>query len=50
MSEVRVLFMGRECFEALSLDDCQYIYDKHQKNIIEKAKHNFQVFTLNNLW
>lgn len=45
MSEVRVLFMGRECFEALSLDDCQYIYDKHQKNIIEKAKHNFQVCT-----
>lgn len=44
MSEVRVLFMGRECFEALSNDDCQYIYDKHQKSIIEKAKHNFQVY------
>jgi len=44
MSEVRVLFMGRECFEALSHDDCQYIYDKHQKSIIEKAKHNFQVY------
>lgn len=43
MSEVRVLFMGRECFEALSHDDCQHIYDKHQKTIIEKAKHNFQV-------
>lgn len=43
MSEVRVLFMGRECFEALSHDDCQYIYDKHQRSIIEKAKHNFQV-------
>jgi hypothetical protein len=46
MSEVRVLFMGRECFEALSHEDCQYIYDKHQKNIIEKAKHNFQVYHL----
>ncbi|XP_025200481.1 rho GTPase-activating protein 190 isoform X1 [Melanaphis sacchari] len=46
MSEVRVLFMGRECFEALSHDDCQYIYDKHQKSIIEKAKHNFQELLL----
>ncbi|XP_025422551.1 rho GTPase-activating protein 190 isoform X4 [Sipha flava] len=46
MSEVRVLFMGRECFEALSHEDCQYIYDKHQKNIIEKAKHNFQELLL----
>lgn len=43
LSEVRVLFMGRECFEALSEMDCQYIYDQHQKEIIEKAKHNFQV-------
>jgi len=43
LSEVRVLFMGRECFEALSEMDCQHIYDQHQKEIIEKAKHNFQV-------
>lgn len=43
LSEVRVLFMGRECFEALSEDDCHYIYDKHQKELMEKAKHNFQV-------
>jgi hypothetical protein len=43
LSEVRVLFMGRECFEALSEQDCQQIYDQHQKEIIEKAKHNFQV-------
>lgn len=43
LSEVRVLFMGRECFEALSEDDCHYIYDKHQKDLMEKAKHNFQV-------
>ncbi|XP_054279717.1 rho GTPase-activating protein 190 isoform X3 [Macrosteles quadrilineatus] len=46
LSEVRVLFMGRECFEALSEDDCHYIYDKHQKDIIEKAKHNFQELLL----
>jgi hypothetical protein len=43
LSEVRVLFMGRECFEALSEMDCQQIYDQHQKDIIDKAKHNFQV-------
>ncbi|GLH15540.1 Rho GTPase-activating protein 190 [Gryllus bimaculatus] len=42
LSEVRVLFMGRECFEALSEQDCQQIYDQHQKEIVEKAKHNFQ--------
>lgn len=35
--------MGRECFEELSHHDCQEIYDQHQKEIIEKAKHNFQV-------
>ncbi|XP_014212996.1 rho GTPase-activating protein 190 [Copidosoma floridanum] len=46
LSEVRVLFMGRECFEALSQHDCQEIYDQHQKEIIEKAKHNFQELLL----
>jgi hypothetical protein len=45
LAEVRVLFMGRECFEALSEQDCQQIYDQHQKEIIDKAKHNFQVHT-----
>ncbi|KAL0271513.1 UNVERIFIED_CONTAM: hypothetical protein PYX00_008585 [Menopon gallinae] len=46
LSEVRVLFMGRECFEALTESDCQIIYDQHQKEIIEKAKHNFQELLL----
>ncbi|XP_012277348.1 rho GTPase-activating protein 190 isoform X12 [Orussus abietinus] len=46
LSEVRVLFMGRECFEALSHLDCHEIYDQHQKEIIEKAKHNFQELLL----
>ncbi|KAL9878907.1 rho GTPase-activating protein 190 isoform 2-T9 [Glossina fuscipes fuscipes] len=41
LSEVRVLFMGRECFEALSEHDCQQIYDIHQEEIIEKSKQNF---------
>lgn len=46
LNEVRVLFMGRECFEALSEEDCQQIYDRHQKDIVEKAKHNFQELLL----
>ncbi|XP_043283460.1 rho GTPase-activating protein 190 isoform X5 [Venturia canescens] len=46
LSEVRVLFMGRECFEALSHHDCQEIYDQHQKEIIERAKHSFQELLL----
>lgn len=46
LSEVRVLFMGRECFEALSDQECQSIYDRHQKEIVEKAKHNFQELLL----
>ncbi|XP_075218370.1 rho GTPase-activating protein 190 isoform X2 [Lycorma delicatula] len=46
LSEVRVLFMGRECFEALTEEDCQQIYDRHQKDIVEKAKHSFQELLL----
>lgn len=43
ISDVRVLLMGQECYHALTEEEIQYIYDKHQKEIIEKAKHNFQV-------
>ncbi|KAG5682870.1 hypothetical protein PVAND_012190 [Polypedilum vanderplanki] len=46
LSEVRVFFLGRECFEALSEHDCQQIYDNHQREIIETAKHNFQELLL----
>ncbi|ENN78679.1 rho GTPase-activating protein 190 [Dendroctonus ponderosae] len=46
LSEVRVLFMGRECFEALTEHDCQQIYDAHQRELIETAKHNFQELLL----
>ncbi|XP_031336151.1 rho GTPase-activating protein 190 isoform X8 [Photinus pyralis] len=46
LSEVRVLFMGRECFEALSEHECQQIYDSHQRELIENAKHNFQELLL----
>ncbi|XP_073999023.1 rho GTPase-activating protein 190 isoform X4 [Rhodnius prolixus] len=48
LSEIRVLFMGRECFEALSEQECQIIYDRHQKDIVDKAKHNFQELLLEN--
>lgn len=48
LSEVRVLFMGRECFEALSEHDCQQIYDIHQDEIIEKSKQNFIELLLEN--
>ena len=43
LSEVQVLFMGREYFEALSEADCHHIYDLHQRDITEKARKNFQV-------
>ncbi|XP_022243990.1 rho GTPase-activating protein 190-like isoform X16 [Limulus polyphemus] len=48
LSEVRVLFMGRECFEALSESNLQEIYDEHQKEITERAKQNFQELLLEN--
>lgn len=41
-NEVRVLFMGRECYEALSEQDLLEIYDEHQKDITDRAKANFQ--------
>ncbi|XP_046439923.1 rho GTPase-activating protein 190-like isoform X3 [Daphnia pulex] len=46
LSEVQVLFMGRECFEALSEADCHHIYDLHQRDITEKARKNFQELLL----
>lgn len=46
LSEVQVLFMGRECFEALSEADCLHIYDHHQRDITEKARRNFQELLL----
>lgn len=41
LTDLKVLFMGRECFENLSEQDCQEVYDMHQKEITEKAKQNF---------
>lgn len=43
LSEVRVLFLGRECFEALSEHEQNAIYDQHQQDLHQAAKQNFQV-------
>lgn len=46
LGEVKVLFLGRECFENLSEQEIQDIYDLHQREIILKAKKNFQELLL----
>ena len=46
LGEVKVLFLGRECFENLSEQEVQDIYDLHQREIILKAKKNFQELLL----
>ncbi|XP_043226331.1 rho GTPase-activating protein 190-like isoform X3 [Amphibalanus amphitrite] len=46
LSEVRVLFLGRECFESLAEEERQEIYDLHQRHIVEKARVNFQELLL----
>ncbi|XP_041984268.1 rho GTPase-activating protein 190 isoform X2 [Aricia agestis] len=46
LSEVRVLLMGRECYEALTDDQRQRVYDEHQRDIQRRAKHNLQELLL----
>lgn len=46
LPEVQVLFMGRECYESLSEQDLQEIYEEHQREITERAKQNFQELLL----
>ncbi|XP_022835664.1 rho GTPase-activating protein 190 [Spodoptera litura] len=46
LSEVRVLLMGRECYEALAEDQQQRVYDQHQRQIQRRAKDNFQELLL----
>ncbi|XP_063370149.1 rho GTPase-activating protein 190 [Cydia amplana] len=46
LSEVRVLLMGRECYEALSEEQQQRVYDQHQRHIQQRAKHNLQELLL----
>ncbi|CAH2099093.1 unnamed protein product [Euphydryas editha] len=46
LSEVRVLLMGRECYEALTEEQQQRVYDEHQREIQRRAKHNLQELLL----
>ena len=46
LGEVKVLFLGRECFENLGEQEVQVIYDLHQREIILKAKKGFQELLL----
>ena len=46
LDEVRVLFMGRPCWEALPEIERQQIYDLHQQDIITRCKKNFQELLL----
>ena len=46
LGEVKVLFLGRECFENLTEQEVNDIYDLHQRELILKAKRNFQELLL----
>ncbi len=35
--QVRVLFLGRECFESLPESERQQIYDLHQQDLMERS-------------
>ena len=43
LNELRVLFLGRECFENLPEKEVQEIYDLHQRELIQRSKKSFQV-------
>ena len=43
LNELRVLFLGRQCFENLPENEVQEIYDLHQRELIQRSKKNFQV-------
>ena len=49
LNELRVLFLGRECFENLPENEVQEIYDLHQRELIQRSKKNFQVSVFNKL-
>ncbi len=46
LNEVKVLFLGRECFENLPEKDIMEVYDLHQREIIQRSKKNFQELLL----
>jgi hypothetical protein len=46
LNEVRVFFMGRECYEGLTEPDLQETYEEYQREITEVAKKHFQELLL----
>ena len=46
LEEVRVLFMGRECWEGLPELERQQIYEMHQQDLVLRCKKNFQELLL----
>ena len=46
LEEVRVLFMGRECWEGLPEIERHQIYDLHQQELVNRCKKNFQELLL----
>lgn len=46
LNEVKVLFLGRECFENLPENEIMEIYEIHQRELIQKSKKNFQELLL----
>ena len=46
LNELKVLFLGRECFENLPEAEILEIYDLHQRELIARSKKNFQELLL----
>ncbi|XP_075739811.1 rho GTPase-activating protein 190-like isoform X8 [Rhipicephalus microplus] len=46
LGEVRVLFMGRECYEQLPEADLLEVYEEHQQEMTERARCHFQELLL----
>ncbi|XP_075739842.1 rho GTPase-activating protein 190-like isoform X6 [Rhipicephalus microplus] len=46
LGEVRVLFMGRECYEQLPEADLLEVYEEHQQEMTERARCQFQELLL----
>lgn len=42
LSDLRIFFIGKECFESLSETDLQSLYDHYQKQLIRKARKDFE--------
>ena len=43
LGELKVLFLGRECFENLPENEIVEIYEIHQRELVARSKKGFQV-------